>query len=158
MPTKYFDLHFEIGVLDTGKFYAETILGNNAIIYHGLGATPADAIYNLSTQLGSAGIYQLLTNAPQLARWPMGITQPTKKKKPPAAVPTTKPATKPKSSGRPYSKPFGHLGKSKKKDPVLHRPVDLGSILHPDCQPICKSYDFFGASKCKNMCKTKKGI
>ncbi len=38
------------------------------------------------------------------------------------------------------------------------KPSELTQVDHPDCQPLCTSFDFFGKGKCSNMCGQRVGV
>jgi len=129
--TKYFDLHFEIGLTDTGEFYAKTVLGiNGGILFQQKGNTPAAAISNLGADLEVGNIWNNIAQNPAVCVYPFpGPQAPT------AATSLSADPNAPKK-----------------------KPSELSSVAYPSCQAQCTSFDHFGAKKCKSMCRQRRGV
>jgi len=126
--TKFFDLHFEIGQTDTGKYYAKTVLGvQSGIVYQEEGPTPAVAISSLGARLENAAIWSTIAQNPAICQYP-------------------------------FSGPQIPLAVNIDPNAPKKRPSDLSSVAYPACQIQCTSYDHFGAGKCKNMCRQRSGV
>ena len=132
---KMFDIHIEVGDVQTGVFYAKSIIGNNAMKIEHHGPNPTSAIMLAIADMEAIGLWQILYSDPSAAPYPFpGNTPPVN------------------------SHPGGTNGgtQPKKKDPVRVLPSELAGTPKGKCEPQCTSYDHFGVSKCATMCKGKK--
>ena len=72
MPKKFFDLHIECGLDDTGLAYAKTILGSNHVVFQEDGLTIAEAIQKLSVNLEANNVFSVLMDSPHMSTYPLG--------------------------------------------------------------------------------------
>jgi hypothetical protein len=136
--TKLYDLHLEVEILPNGEYLARTIYGNNSIKFEGTANNQCDAICNMIVDLDVCGGLDLLQVNPALSVFPLGAPVGASQKAP--------------TSGTKTVAANSNKNKPKKK------PSELMSVSNPDCQPLCTSYDLFGAVKCKSMCGHRSGL
>jgi hypothetical protein len=126
---KLFDVHFEIGTLSSGDFYARTMLGASLIMEQP-GTSPAIAIAKLAAEMETTNMWGILAQNPAMSSYPFGT----------AAAKPIPPAKKPDPNV------------------VRKKPMELTQVAHPDCQMLCTSFDFFGKTKCRSMCGQRTGL
>jgi hypothetical protein len=130
---KLFDVHFEIGSNPIGNYYARTVLGVNGLMFEQSGPTPKMAIERLAADMENNSFWALIIANPAMSSYPFSTTTP--------------PSVRP---GPPAKKPDPNV--------VRELPSELTQVAHPDCQPLCTSFDHFGKTKCKSMCGQRTGL
>jgi hypothetical protein len=141
MP-KAFDLHYEVGIVGPGLFYARTVLGNGSVRpFQEQGHSPSEAMNRLSLALENAGLWPVLAGNPGITPYPFPSTG-ARPNGPIGGVANTKNTVQSK----------GNTMVTRK------RPADLISIPHPDCESQCISFDNFGPSKCRSICAHRTGV
>ena len=127
--TKHFDLHFEIGVTDTGAVYARTALGKVAIIgYRSEHRNLVNAVAELCLKMEADGAWPMLNRHPDLAIYPFDGT------------------------------PLSANTKKANPNTSKLKPSELTNVPHPDCQLQCTAYDCFGNKRCKSICGHRSGL
>ena len=134
---KLFDVHFEIGIrpLSIGGFYACIVLGNGGVKFEGTGPTPGQALTKASLDMDNAQIWATMLQHPGVNQYPF-----TGAVNGGAINNTTVNNTTPKKKGQ---------------DPPKKLPSNLAGVPVGQCEPICTSYEHFGAGKCASMCAGK---
>ena len=134
MATKLFDLHIEVGKMNTGEYYAKTILGNNGVQYTKIAQHMVDAICEMACEMDASAALQLLEANPALSLYPIGGSQTT-------AAGTSKHVPAP-------------LGGKISTLPRVNW-SDLTRVPKGQCEARCKVHDLFGGTKCASFCKHK---
>lgn len=133
---KMFDIHIEVGDVQTGVFYAKTILANGQAVIEKHGPNPSSPIMQVVAEMEQIGLWQILYNDPSISSYPFNT----------GGVP----------GSTSNSSPNVVVNNRKKKDPPKQLPSTLTGVDKPACQTLCTSFDHFGDSKCRSICASKK--
>jgi hypothetical protein len=134
--TKFFDLHFEVGDVSAGIFYAKTILGNNAVKFEHQGPTPGAAIMACIADMEGAGMWGIIASNPAMTPYPF-------------------PGPGQRNSGVTTTTAATTVPAKKQADPVRVRSFELGTTPKGQCESLCITHDNFGSVKCGSFCPGK---
>lgn len=134
-----YELHFEIGLGSGGHgVYARTQFMKPFIEYRKFrNQFMEDAANDLLLELEDQGVLLQLMNDPQMSSFPLLSRFPS-----------------PSSSS--VSPTSGTTTQAKKKDVKRKLPSECIGYADIECRDFCTSWDFFGQSKCGNMCEWRK--